>query len=80
MWTREEAIEFGRASAEAAIDQWKTWGSLQESICNSFDNLRDTLVEYRASHHEEEAVLEFYSVLAKHPTARRFDRVTFRLI
>lgn len=67
MMTREEAVDFGRASGLAALDQAQEWGSLQNSIDNYRENLRDTLNEHRASEHEPEAFAAFDAVVYKTP-------------
>jgi len=67
MMTREEAIDFGRASGLAALDQVREWGSLQNSIDNYRENLRDTLNDERASQHEAEAFAAFDAVVYKTP-------------
>ncbi len=62
--TREEAVEFGRFSAVMALDQVSEWGTLQNSIDNYRENVRDTLNEHRASEHEPEAFAAFDAHIA----------------
>ena len=62
--TRKEAVDFGRFSAVMALDQVREWGTLQDSIENYRENLRDTLNENRASEHEPEAFAAFDAHIA----------------
>jgi hypothetical protein len=60
-WTRDDAIWFGRASAESAVDQ-KYRGDAFHAMR---ENIRCTLEEYHASEWEYEAWKEFDAVVAK---------------
>jgi hypothetical protein len=65
MMTREQAIEFGKASAEMALDQVGEWGSIQNSIDNYRQNVRTTLQDERADQYEQEAFESFDRIIAK---------------
>lgn len=60
VWNREDALWFGRASAEYAVDQ-RFEGDAFDSVR---ENIRCTLQEYHASEWEYDAWAEFDSVVA----------------
>ena len=64
-WSQAEAVDFARFSARTALDQTGEWGSLQESVDNYRENVRDTLAEYRAAQYEADAFAAFDAVVAE---------------
>ena len=65
IWTHDEAVDFGRASAEWALDAFHDYGSLENSIGSARENVRDTLQEYHAVQFEAEAFEAFDAVIRK---------------
>ena len=57
--TNQEAIEFGAASARMAIDTKGEWESLQYSLDVYRENVRETLKDFNAVEHEEDAFRAF---------------------
>lgn len=76
IWTNKEALDFAKASAEAAIDQRRAYaGGIEEAADSYKDNLRDTLQEYHATQHEDHAFAIFESIIQK---AVRADYAAFQ--
>lgn len=69
MYTLEQAIEFGRASASMALDQWREHGNVQDAVDSYRDNVRDTLNDERSSQHEGAAWEAFDLYVAEHRAA-----------
>jgi hypothetical protein len=66
MYTQQQAIEFGKASAMMALDAWGDYGSVQNSIDCHRDNVRDTLNDERSSQWEADAWRAFDAYIAAH--------------
>lgn len=49
MHTVQDVLEFARASALQAVDQAQAFGTLDDSIYAHYENVVDTLYEYRRS-------------------------------
>lgn len=62
--TREDAADFGRRSAESALDAFADYGSVADSIAAHYDNVRCTLEEHGASMYEDDAYAAFDAVVA----------------
>ena len=64
-WSEKECLDFGRASADTAIDQREAYSSLQESADSHRQNVIDTLAEYNAIGFKMEALEAFDARLAE---------------
>lgn len=69
MYTLEQAIDFGKASAAMALDQWREYGNVQDAVDSYRDNVRDTLNDERSSQHEWAAWEAFDAYVAEHRAA-----------
>lgn len=61
---RNEAIEFGKASAAMALDQAGSHDSLQDAADTYRENVRETLKSEYASEYETEAFAAFDTVIS----------------
>ena len=58
-----EALSTARSNAAAAIDQIGEYASAEDAVWSYWQNVRDTLAEYRASEYEAQALEAFWAAL-----------------
>ena len=65
MMSREEALDFAKASAAEALDQVYAFSSIEESSASYRENVRTTLQDERADQYEVDAFALFDSIISE---------------